>query len=98
MSAACPDRVACCPWALPVALGGGSARLTDDDIAVRFSPFLTLVQTFGGIEKNDGNPVGKRLDVPAGRKVLAIAQQFLRIRQHEIEKQDRGIGVCGMPG
>src|SRR5712692_6008593 len=75
-----------------------SARLVDDDVAVIFTPLLIFIQCFGRIEKCDGNTAWERSGLPACREEIAAEQEVLRIREHELEEQDRAVRVGSATG
>src|SRR5260370_5099935 len=75
-----------------------SSRLIHDDVAVSSAPLPACVQFIDRVEKRNRNPIGEWPCLPGGRKVIAVAQELLCVRQHEIEKQDGGLRVRCAPG
>jgi 4-carboxymuconolactone decarboxylase len=61
-----------------------------DDLAEIFAPFRAVIERFDRIEEMQIHTLRQRLCIRARRKEVAVAEDILRVREHELEEQDRG--------
>src|SRR5215831_16727110 len=72
-----------------------SAQRIGDDLAEIFVPFRAVIERFGGIKKVQVDTLRQRFCIRPRREEVAIAQDVLRVREHEFEEEDRGVRMRG---
>src|SRR5262249_36401339 len=72
-----------------------SAQRIGDYLAEIFVPFRAVIERFCRVEKVQVDTLRQRFCIRPRREEVAIAQDVLRVREHELEEEDRGVRVRG---
>src|SRR5262245_18988602 len=72
-----------------------STQRIGDDLAEIFVPFHAVIERFCRVETVKVDNLRQRFCIRPRREEVAIAQDVLRVREHELEEEDRGVRVRG---